>query len=101
MQALKLKGKVDEAGRLVVAESISFPPGAVEVVVWPIVQSEELDTLEDQPVSVENEAPPKLENTFQTKVNALTDWFEEVSPAPQDFDADEARWQALREKYRL
>ncbi len=33
MQADKLKGKVDEAGNLVVTEPVKIPPGDVEIIV--------------------------------------------------------------------
>lgn len=33
MQAYKLKGKVDDAGNLVITEPVKMPPGDVEVIV--------------------------------------------------------------------
>ena len=37
----------------------------------------------------------------QSKIKALQDWFEKTQPAPPDFEPDEARWEALQEKYNL
>jgi hypothetical protein len=37
----------------------------------------------------------------QTKIKALQGWFEKTQPAPPDFDADAARWEALKEKHNL
>ena len=39
MQVYKLKGKIDEAGNLVVLESLDMPPGDVEIIVWPVADS--------------------------------------------------------------
>ena len=37
----------------------------------------------------------------KSQVTALQGWFEETEPASADFDADEAKWEALKEKYDL
>ena len=37
----------------------------------------------------------------QTKIKALQGWFEKTQPTPSDFDPDQARWEALKEKHNL
>ena len=34
MQAYKLKGKIDQSGKLLITEPLNLPPGNVEIVVW-------------------------------------------------------------------
>ncbi|MBW4499621.1 MAG: hypothetical protein KME57_08645 [Scytonema hyalinum WJT4-NPBG1] len=90
MQAYKLKGKIDNAGNLVITEPIQIPPGEVEVIVLQIETSTEKAT-ESQP-----ETPKR-----PTKIKALQGWFEKTQPAFPDFDPDQARWEALKEKHNL
>ena len=37
----------------------------------------------------------------QTKIKALQGWFEKTQPTLSDFDPDQARWEALKEKHNL
>ena len=37
----------------------------------------------------------------KTQVKALQRWFNKTELVPADFDADEAKWEALKEKYNL
>ena len=37
----------------------------------------------------------------KTQVKALQGWFKKTEPIPADFDADGAKWEALKEKYDL
>jgi hypothetical protein len=94
MQAYKINGKIDVAGNLVISESIQIPAGDVEVI---ILQK-------DQTVlsSIEN-ATESQQKTLKrpTKIKALQGWFEKTQPVSADFDPDEARWEALKEKYNL
>jgi hypothetical protein len=94
MQAYKLKGKIDAAGNLVVTEPIQMPPGDVEVIVLlsaEVIISPPESTNEPQP-----ETPKR-----RTKIKALQGWFEKTQPTSADFDPDEARWEALKEKHNL
>ena len=86
----KLRGKIDNAGNLVITESIQIPPGEVEVIVLPIATTTEKVT------ESQLETPKR-----PTKIKALQGWFEKTQPAPPDFDPDEARWEALKEKHNL
>jgi hypothetical protein len=87
MEALKLRGWVDVNGHLHIRDEIALPVGEVELVVWQI----------PQPI------PPALPKRRRVKssVKALEGWFEQTEPAPEDFDVDEVRWEALKEKYDL
>jgi hypothetical protein len=87
MEALKLKGWVDVDGNLHIRDAIALPIGEVELVVWQIPQS--------TPDSI------PAQKRAKTSVKALEGWFEQTEPAPEDFDVDEARWEALKEKYDL
>ena len=95
MQAYKLRGKIDATGNLVVLEAVDMPPGDVEIVVWPVADTVTL-------ASVSESAIPETPQTkFKTKVKAFQALFENTQPVPPDFDAEEARWEALKEKHNL
>jgi hypothetical protein len=93
MQAYKVNATIDESGNLIIDEPLNIAPGKVEVIILQIpseITSTEIPT-EPQP-----DKPKK-----QTKIKALQGWFEKTQPAPPDFDADAARWEALKEKHNL
>lgn len=96
MQVYKLRGKIDATGNLVALEPVDMPPGDVEIIVWPVA-----DAVVSSPELViqSQEANPKRKVT--TKIKALQAWFENTQPVPPDFDAEEARWEALKEKHNL
>jgi hypothetical protein len=87
MEALKLKGWIDTEGYLHVKDAIALPEGEVELVVWQIPQSAPLSRSGQKRV--------------KTSVKAFQDLFEGIEPVSEDFDVDEARWDALKEKYDL
>ncbi|QSJ18453.1 hypothetical protein JYQ62_06670 [Nostoc sp. UHCC 0702] len=94
MQAYKLNATIDESGHLIIDEPLNIAPGKVEVIILQPVPSLESSTetsAESQP-----EKPKR-----QTKIKALQGWFEKTQPAPPDFDPDQARWEALKEKHNL
>lgn len=96
MQAYKLKGKVDTAGNLVITEPIQIPAGDVEVIVLQTVETAANSTVpetESQP-----ETPKKK---LQSKVKSLRELLDNAPPVPPDFDPEQARWEALKEKYDL
>ncbi|MEH1863926.1 MAG: hypothetical protein V7K69_02625 [Nostoc sp.] len=90
MQAYKLNTTIDESGHLIIDEPLNIAPGKVEVIILQPVPSLETPT-ESQP-----EKPKR-----QTKIKALQGWFEKTQPTPSDFDPDQARWEALKEKHNL
>jgi hypothetical protein len=94
MQAYKLKGKIDATGNLVITEPIQMPPGDVEVIV--LLSAE---AITNHPEST-NEPQPETPKR-RTKIKALQGWFEKTQPTSLDFDSDEARWEALKEKHNL
>lgn len=94
MQAYKLKGKIDATGNLVVEESIKIPPGNVEVII--------LQVADEVKNSTETTTELRSQTTQRpTKIKALQSWFEKTKPASPDFDPNEARWEALKEKHNL
>ncbi|MEH2451364.1 MAG: hypothetical protein V7K20_08565 [Nostoc sp.] len=94
MQAYKLKGKIDQSGKLLITEPLNLPPGDVEIVVW-----QATDTL-DNTTTVASETAPETPRK-RTKIKALQNWFEKTQPAPPDFDPDQAKWEYLKEKHNL
>ncbi|MCW6051901.1 hypothetical protein K4039_17825 [Lyngbya sp. CCAP 1446/10] len=95
MQVYKLRGKIDATGNLVPFEPLDMPPGDVEIIVWPVADAVKL-------ASESKSAIPETPQTkFKTRVKAFQAWFENTEPVPPDFDADEARWEALKEKHNL
>ncbi|WP_373693664.1 hypothetical protein [Limnofasciculus baicalensis] len=94
MQAYKLKGKIDTAGNLVLTQPTQMPPGEVEIIVLQAVETLAISTVTES--KLQSEKPRR-----RSKIKALQDWFEKTQPAPPDFDPDEARWEALQEKYNL
>ncbi|OYD94798.1 hypothetical protein CDG76_15545 [Nostoc sp. 'Peltigera membranacea cyanobiont' 210A] len=90
MQAYKLNATIDESGHLIIDEPLNIAPGKVEVIILQPVPSLETST------ESQLEKPKR-----QTKIKALQGWFEKTQPTPSDFDPDQARWEALKEKHNL
>ncbi|MBD2180662.1 hypothetical protein H6S82_08915 [Planktothrix sp. FACHB-1355] len=96
MQAYKLKGKVDDAGNLVITESVKMPPGDVEVVVWQAIETVNNDT------EPKNEAQPEIpKKKVEYRTKAFRDLLENAPPVPPDFDPEQAKWEYLKEKHNL
>jgi hypothetical protein len=91
MKAYKLRGKIDQAGQLVLLELPLLPAGDVEVIVL---------HSDGQSLPVEPPVEPSISPT-KTTVKAFQDLFSQTAPAPPDFDPDRARWEALKEKHGL
>ncbi len=94
MQAYKLKGIIDTAGNLVITEPVKMPPGDVEVIVLQVVETVASSTVTD------SEPQPEVPKR-KSKVKSLRELLENAPPVPPDFDPDEARWEALKEKHNL
>ncbi len=94
MQAYKAKGKIDATGNLVVTQPIEIPPGNVEVIILQL--ADEVNSTETATES-QTETPKKREY----KIQALKHLLENAPPTSPDFDPDEARWEALKEKHNL
>ncbi|MGI2905954.1 hypothetical protein [Tolypothrix sp. VBCCA 56010] len=93
MQAYKLKGKIDDAGNLVITEPVKMPPGDVEVIVLQVVES----ASSTNPKTESQQEKPKR----KSKVKSLRELLENAPPVPPDFDPEQARWEGLKEKYDL
>jgi hypothetical protein len=94
MQAYKLKGTIDAAGNLVITEPVKMPPGDVEVIILQPVEMVANSTVTD------SESQPEVPKR-KYKVKSLRELLENAPPVPPDFDPDEARWEALKEKHNL
>ncbi|MGF1975003.1 MAG: hypothetical protein RMY30_005335 [Nostoc sp. CmiSLP01] len=94
MQAYKLNATIDESGHLIIDEPLNIAPGKVEVIILQPVPSLESST----ETSTESQ-PEKLRRKF--KVKAFEGLFENGPPTPPDFDPDQARCEALKEKHNL
>lgn len=94
MQAYKLNAKIDESGHLIIDEPLNIAPGKVEVIILQPIPSFEssIETITDSQIQ-----KPKR----KSKVKAFEGLFENAPPVPREFDADEARWEALKEKHNL
>lgn len=95
MQAYKLKGKINSLGHLIIKEPIELAPGNVEVI---ILQEVEKGAASNPKADLE---PETTGNRVQGKTKILRDWFANTQPAPSDFDPEQARWEALKEKHQL
>ncbi len=93
MQAEKLKGKIDAAGNLIINQPVNIPPGDVEVIV---LQTVEIASSTEPITELQPEVPKR-----KSRIKAFEGLFENAPPVPPDFDVDEARWQALKEKHNL
>ncbi len=94
MQAYKLKGTINAAGNLVITEPVKMPPGDVEVIILQPVETVASSTVTD------SESQPEVPKR-KYKVKSLRELLENAPPVPPDFDPDEARWEALKEKHNL
>ena len=96
MQAYKLKGKVDDAGNLVITESVKMLPGDVEVIVLQTVENVASSTVPESELQPET---PQQKVQYRTK--AFKDLLENAPFVPPDFDPDQAKWEYLKEKHNL
>ncbi|MCC2691580.1 hypothetical protein [Nodularia sp. LEGE 04288] len=94
MQAYKLKGKIDSSGNLVITEPVNLPPGDVELIVW-----QATETLDNTTTPASEPAPETPKR--KSRIKALQSFFENSPPVPPDFDADQAKWEYLKEKHNL
>jgi hypothetical protein len=96
MQAYKLKGTIDSTGNLILAEPLHLPPGDVEVIVLQEIENAgEASHPQPAPAAEQPKTP-----TSRYKTNIFSDWLAKAKPIPPDFDPDQARLEALQEKYR-
>jgi hypothetical protein len=96
MQAYKINGSIDSSGRLIITEPIEIPAGDVEIIILQSTLVAEKDITSE--TDGRTETP---ESKRPSKIKALKNWFEKTEPAPVDFDPDQARWEALKEKHSL
>ncbi len=94
MQAYKLKGKIDQKGQLMITEPIDLAPGDVEVIILQSVENVADDNNLKTDLQFET---TKTAIECQTKI--LRDWFANTQPVSPDFDPEQAKWEALQEKY--
>ncbi|MFM2428957.1 MAG: hypothetical protein RLZZ511_170 [Cyanobacteriota bacterium] len=87
MQAYKLQGKIDHNGQLQLTDLPSLPAGDVEIIL--------LHRDRTKPPAVSPIERPK------TAVKVFQDLFQQTVSAPIDFDPDQMRWEALKEKHDL
>lgn len=94
MQAYKLNAKIDESGHLIIDEPLNIAPGEVEIIILQPIASEKTST--EASTEPQTDKPRR-----KSKVKAFAGLFENASPVSSDFDADAARWEALKEKHNL
>ncbi|UKP00066.1 hypothetical protein [Nostoc sp. UHCC 0870] len=93
MQAYKVNATIDESGNLIIDEPLNIAPGEVEVIILQIPSEVTSTEVSSQP------QPNKPKR--KSKVKAFAGLFENAPPVSPDFDADAARWEALKEKHNL
>jgi hypothetical protein len=111
MQAYNIKGKMDLAGNLVITEPVKLPPGEVEMIVLqPILTLENASFFKTDEVQAGSALAGRstldlhseaFKKNLKSKVKSLRKLLENAPPVPPDFDPEEARWEALKEKYNL
>jgi hypothetical protein len=83
MLTTKVKGTIDEAGKLRIDEPLNLMPGEVEVIIVQNISSELLKAKE------------------KSEVKSLRKLLEIAPPIASNVAPEEARWEALKEKYNL
>ncbi|MBD2104324.1 hypothetical protein [Leptolyngbya sp. FACHB-261] len=96
MKAYKFKGKINSEGNLIITEAIDLVPGDVEVIILQVTRHDEVPLN-----SVSSFESEDIKKPVQYRTNAFKDLLENVQPSPPDFDPEQARWDALQEKYNL
>lgn len=91
LQAKKIKGIIDQSGKLIITDDLNLKPGEVEVIILQNQTNKEINISESK--QKVRESP--------SQIKALKDWFENTQPVSPDFDEDQARWEALKEKHNL
>ena len=74
-----------------ITQPVLMPPGEVEVIVLQEVETAASSTVTD------SEPQPEVHKR-KSKVKSLSELLKNAPPVPPDFDPDEARWEALKEK---
>jgi hypothetical protein len=92
MQAYKVKGKIDQAGRLVITESINLTPGEVEVIVLQLSSTD---------ISLRSDSTLASTEQATCEIPSLKLWLEQSPPVPPNFDPEQAKWEYLKEKHNL
>ncbi|MBE9063567.1 hypothetical protein [cf. Phormidesmis sp. LEGE 11477] len=104
MQALKLHGKIDSTGKLIISEPVNLAPGDVEIIVLQSTQSQIEESSTSNHSFSEPESSPRLaEQTGSEgyRIKALANWFANLPSETVQINSDEAKWQALRRKHDL
>jgi hypothetical protein len=91
MQAYKLQGKIDSSGKLIISEAIDLPAGDVEIILLQSVLAQKPET----------PRPQLSQEQSKYRIEALKDLLKNAPPVPPDFDADQAKWEYLKEKHSL
>lgn len=100
VQALKLNGKIDKTGKLILPELVDLAPGDVEIIILRLAEPEDEGDTRQFP-SPMGEASSAHESSKDYKIKALADWFANLPSDIPQIDDNEVRWQALKEKHNL
>ena len=91
MQAYKLKGKIDNDGKLIISEATNLKPGAVEVIVLQTTTKIDKSSSEQE----------KSVNNRPSKVKIFQEWFAKTTPKASALTVEETKWNYLKEKHNL
>ncbi len=96
MPAYKLKGKINQSRKLIITEPIDLPPGEVEIIIL-----RQNSVGEDSSVWATASNDEISQKIVKSRVKSLKELLENAPPILPDFDSEQARWDALKEKYDL
>ncbi len=97
LQAKKIKAMIDQSGKLIITDNLNLEPGEVEVI---ILQTKTISN-QSKTSPDEQREDTKQSKSFPSKVKAFQALFDNTQPVPPDFDEDQAKWEALKEKHNL
>ena len=83
MLTTKVKGTIDEAGKLRIDETLNLTPGEVEVII------------------IQNVSSELLKQKDKSEVKSLRKLLETAPSLADNIAPEQARWEALKEKYNL
>jgi hypothetical protein len=95
MHAYKVRGQIDETGRLVIHEPIALAPGSVEVIVLQSLDDGNGNGVE---LSAQSQSSD-VESSPDIVIPELSQWFERSPAVPPGYDPEQARLDDLQERY--
>ncbi|MEC4893319.1 MAG: hypothetical protein SAL07_02195 [Oscillatoria sp. PMC 1051.18] len=96
MKAAKIQAKIDTNGHLIASEPVNLPPGEVEVII--LEKTERNAEIEQVDKDSSSESSQRR---IPSRTKIFQEWFANSKPVSSNFDPEQAKWEALKEKYDL